>query len=455
MLKLHQTKQVNLDPFFVQATNHHQQLIRCNISDQLLSNIAVPVVFFYEKSIDYNLMIESLKEVLNDFPVFAGIMRNIDNYLHIDCNNKGVLFSITKDDCILGVVIKELLNTKAERLVNIINAKKTIRDQSPIMTIKLNYYACGGMSLGVCWHHAIGDMHTFMLFMKAWSNKANNKVYNFPLIVKDRDEYLQLNLKNNNNKVSGVRFLKTIDLLELVFYMLLNSDNYLPLVIYFSENELKNMQEEFSRMNNKKLTVNDSLCSHLFDLITKFDDYDKDRYLSVAINYRDRVKLPLNILGNFISTIIIPNKKIANSFHLAKNIRELVDNFQSLHMDFFATKEFIEKKGGIKNIGRFIPKAIDPVKRTLLITNWSKFGVYDVIFGESKPFFFTPFGNSSFPWVSSITEGMLNQGLIYSALLPIKLVKKMILENNLREIHKYRDSDEVIPDFIEELKWLL
>ena len=120
MLKLHQTKQVNLDPFFVQATNHHQQLIRCNISDQLLSNIAVPVVFFYEKSIDYNLMIESLKEVLNDFPVFAGIMRNIDNYLHIDCNNKGVLFSITKDDCILGVVIKELLNTKAERLVNII-----------------------------------------------------------------------------------------------------------------------------------------------------------------------------------------------------------------------------------------------------------------------------------------------------------------------------------------------
>ena len=321
MLKLHQTKQVNLDPFFVQATNHHQQLIRCNISDQLLSNIAVPVVFFYEKSIDYNLMIESLKEVLNDFPVFAGIMRNIDNYLHIDCNNKGVLFSITKDDCILGVVIKELLNTKAERLVNIINAKKTIRDQSPIMTIKLNYYACGGMSLGVCWHHAIGDMHTFMLFMKAWSNKANNKVYNFPLIVKDRDEYLQLNLKNNNNKVSGVRFLKTIDLLELVFYMLLNSDNYLPLVIYFSENELRNMQEEFSKMNDKKLTVNDSLCSHLFDLITKFDDYDKDRYLSVVINYRDRVKLPLNILGNFISTIIIPNKKIANSFHLAKNIR--------------------------------------------------------------------------------------------------------------------------------------
>ena len=48
--------------------------------------------------------------------------------------------------------------------------------------------------------------------------------------------------------------------------MLLNSDNYLPLVIYFSENELRNMQEEFSKMNDKKLTVNDSLCSHLFDL---------------------------------------------------------------------------------------------------------------------------------------------------------------------------------------------
>ena len=159
--------------FLVQANNHTQQLITCATVDQLVKNLPVSVVFFYKKSIHHNLLIDALKKVLSDFPIFAGTLKNIDNIFHIDCNNKGLLFSVTKDDCTLNYLLEKLSIIEKKRLVDIINPKTVISAQSPIMTIKINNFTCGGISIGVCWHHSIGDMHTFMCFMKAWSNTVN------------------------------------------------------------------------------------------------------------------------------------------------------------------------------------------------------------------------------------------------------------------------------------------
>ena len=107
-----------------------------------------------------------------------------------------------------------------------------------------------------------------------------------------------------------------------------------------------------------------------------------------------------------------------------------------------------------KKIDRFVATGIDPVKRSLLITSWANFGVYDVTFGDSKPFYFTPLGDYPFPWLSSITEGFSNEGLIYSALLPSKLTKKLKLEDNLKKIHKYRDQKDEMPELAGKLGWL-
>ena len=123
--------------FLVQANNHTPQVITCSITDKLLRNFPVSVVFFYRKSIDYNLLVDALKKILSDFPIFAGTLTNINSNLCIDCNNKGVLFSITEEDCILEQFLDDFLIIKKERLVNTINSKKAISSQSPTMTIKL------------------------------------------------------------------------------------------------------------------------------------------------------------------------------------------------------------------------------------------------------------------------------------------------------------------------------
>lgn len=157
----------------------------------------------------------------------------------------------------------------------------------------------------------------------------------------------------------------------------------------------------------------------------------------------------------FISFINILSNQRIEPFQLAKDIRESVDNFQRLHMNFFATKEYIEQYGGIEKIERFISTSIDPIKRTLTVTNWANFDVYDVIFGDSQPFYFTPFGDTPFPWLSAIVQSFSNDGLVYYVTLPSKLAKKLMQEGNLRKIHQYRNPQETIPEEIEKLEWLL
>ena len=143
------------------------------------------------------------------------------------------------------------------------------------------------------------------------------------------------------------------------------------------------------------------------------------------------------------------------TFEIAKNIKESIDNFAELHLDYFSTKKYIKQNGSSRKSDRFISTTIDPLKRTLLITNWSNFGVYDIVFGDSKPFFFSYFGNSPFPWLSSIVEGFDNQGLIYSVWLPKELAKKMMQEDNLNKMHQYRDREEILPEYVRKLEWLL
>ena len=156
-----------------------------------------------------------------------------------------------------------------------------------------------------------------------------------------------------------------------------------------------------------------------------------------------------------IAFAILPSIAGGLALELANDLRKSLDNFGHLHMDFFSTKEYIEQKGGVKRIDKFVLKGVDPGRRGLVITSWAKFGVYDVVFGESKPFFFMPLSDFPVPWISSIVEGFSNDGLLYSADLPTKLAKKLMQEDNLNKIHKYRDDKEVMPELAGKLGWLL
>ncbi|MEM9947816.1 MAG: hypothetical protein AAF810_17400 [Cyanobacteria bacterium P01_D01_bin.36] len=57
--------------------------------------------------------------------------------------------------------------------------------------------------------------------------------------------------------------------------------------------------------------------------------------------------------------------------------------------------------------------------------------------------------------MSTIVEGVANQGLIYSAILPQKLIDKLTQPDALQVLHQYRDSNDEPPDYLAQFPWLL
>ncbi len=440
--------------FLVTAKKHTPILIKCSVADKLLSNIPVPVVFFYKKEIPIDKLVETLSQVLIDFPVFSGVIDYINGDLHINCNNQGVLFSITKNNQRLDDTLNSFPTLKAKHLVDLVNPKKAKSKKTPIFTIKVTCFSCGGMAIGACWHHSLGDMHTFMYLMRAWSDTMNHLEYNKPLIIEDREHYSESRIEDNHYDDPGLRYLEGKEIIRYMFYMMFRARNKREIKFYFSENELRNMCDAYSDKAGIRLSRNDSLCAHVFGIINEIDVFTPERLLSIAVEYRRRTNFPCELLGNYITTLRFNEEQNPDSGTLAKNIRKAVNDFQN-RFDYFSSKKYLVQHPHANQLDRFIAKAIDPLNKALVITNWSNFGVYDVSFNGAKPFFFTPLGEFPFPWLTFISEGPEKQGLVYCANLPNPLCDKLVQNESVQRVHQYQNPNEILPDSISKLKWLL
>ncbi|MEL6900215.1 MAG: vinorine synthase, partial [Cyanobacteria bacterium J06606_4] len=223
---------------------------------------------------------------------------------------------------------------------------------------------------------------------------------------------------------------------------------------YFSEGELQSMQQAMSEQAGRKLSINDALCAHLLTLIADLDDAQQQaRSLAIVVNYRSKLNLPENLLGNLSESMNIMTRQADAPVDIAKRIREAVNTFKEKHFGFFATKRYVEQHGGMRKIRRFLNNGTDPIKRTLLISNLSGAGVYRIAFAGVKPFYFTLFRDYPLPWICSLIKGPLNRGVIYSAPLPRALARS--LTKNLPRLHQYRDPQEALPECVQQLPWLL
>lgn len=438
----------------VRANQKTSQVITCSTTDCLVNRFSISAIFFYREKLPSKLLIAALEKVLASFPLFSGRLKIVEGNLLIDCNNKGAQFSLHSKGYSLAWALDNLSQVRLYQLVNTIDARKALASQRPILSIRLTHFACGGTALGVCCHHSIGDMRTFMNFMKAWSAAVNGTPYSPPLVIENRNAYLQEKLASNENVLSNVRHITIGELLKLTAYVLTTARKQTSVKLYFSDSEIANMRQVFSEKAGQRLSRNDVLCAHIFSLITRLDNYDKDRYLGIPVDYRSKTGLSENLLGNLMDTINISVPKNACPFEVAKSIRKGINSFETDHLSVMPTHRYVEDNGGVKKSQRFVSKSVDPIRRAISITNWSKFGVYDIDFLDAKPLYFTSVDYSPVPWIFIIVNGFSNQGLICSANLPTKLAQRLKQPDSLKRLHQYRDRNEVRPSQIKHLAWL-
>ncbi len=405
----------------VKASHHQRHLIKCSLTDRFVLRVPVSVVFFYRQKIPSELIIESLQKVLADFPVFAGTILFQENELFIDCNNQGVRLKIVESSRNL---MKDFSKTNYTDPIDPKNG--------PVLTIQLNYYA-DGMAIGYTWNHTVGDMATFMEFLKALSACAKRQSYTLPLILKDRNEQIKLKEESSNYRLKRI---------ELIDFFHLFKEAITPkkiAYIYFTPEEINLLRDTLSNDLGYKISRNDALCAHLFDTLSQIRSGRKNA--TIVINFRSRLNMHPNILGNFVDTASVQLEKSQSLTTIAGMIHRAVKNYQ---FDYTDLSEFIRKVGGPKKINRIIPKVLLPQEKNLLITSWANFNVYSIDFGIEAPFLFLPVGKSPLPWVSNIVEGLNNQGLLVTLMLPSSATKRLLDPANLQYLHQFRSKQETL-----------
>jgi len=239
------------NPIYVQALHHSHRLIKCSLTDHFVSRLSVSVVFFYRQAIPAELIIRSLEKTLCDFPLFAGTLLLQDGQLFIDCNNRGVRITIVESSSCL------LEDFPSSSFIDPIDLKK-----GPVLTLQLNYFK-DGMAIGYNWHHSIGDMATFMEFLKSLSANAKNHAQQLPTIHPDRGQLLKQEKGTPNSR------LKQLSLIDLFYLM---KDALTPkknIYLYFTDEEINELRTTFCHKLGHKLTRIEALCAHLIEALAE------------------------------------------------------------------------------------------------------------------------------------------------------------------------------------------
>ncbi|GMI93547.1 hypothetical protein like AT3G26040 [Hibiscus trionum] len=162
-------------------TPEHLRTYKLCLFDQLAPPVYVPISLFYSagdgnhpgKSSDH--LKDSLSKILTHYYPFAGRLN--DDGLTVDCNDDGAVFVEARVSCELSFVVDEPENEVLERLLplnpRLHQAQLSAGGGNPVMLgVQVNYFACGGVAIGVCISHVIADGAAAAGFLKAWSRFA-------------------------------------------------------------------------------------------------------------------------------------------------------------------------------------------------------------------------------------------------------------------------------------------
>lgn len=449
---MQQEKQTKQKKRVIKAANQTTGEVKCSITDHILKNLPIPVVFFYKESIQEEIIINAFEEVFNDFPVYTGRLKPTEEQLVIQCTNEGASFSSEHLDITLDELAKNFPEHK-RTLADVINPEEANMGQSPLFTVSVKYLSCGGMSLGLCWHHSLGDMHSFVLFIQAFAKKVEGKEYTRPLGITDRHAYLLEKIKKNANPRPGCYPMKFLKKIQLILYMLFKAKKKTTLRFYFSDNELAEMKAHYSKQTALTLSTNDILTAYIERAISSAEKRKKERIISLTVNYRKHEELPDNLCGNYLSSQLVSCKPGDRVVTIAEKMRKGLNNYKEHYFNYQVQTEYIRDKIGFKQLDNVVSRSFDPVAGTILTTNWNKFPNSDIKFGTVKPFFFTGIGSARFTHLSSFTKGFNEQGLIYNITLPDSLAKKIKKPAVLERLHRFRKEPDQTMNA--QMPWLL
>ncbi len=422
---------------------HAQRLeVRCNVGDAIVANLAVHIVFFFERHLDTRALTGAFAHALANLPIFAGRLAVDDGRMRIRCEGQGVPFTSVSSGRTLREAIRSASEDTGLWLIDPVNGASARLGWGPLCKVRVTQLADDATAIGFSWHHAIGDMQTAMHFMNAWAAAAADKPLAEPLIVEDRAAYLDEHLPADGAREPGVRCLGLSELARGALYLAKDARKQRTLSFYFGDDEIARMRDAYG--NRMRLSANDVVCAHVCEALMNADPAVDRRTLAIAVNARNRCGLDPMLIGNIITTLNLDLRRGEAASSIAERIRHDVDHFADEHCDMRINQQLLDAAGTWR-AARCVSTAFNPARWNPLITNLSGFGVYRIHFEDTFPSYCTLLMKLPVAGVGALAEGADGRGLVFQMALPPKEFQAMSSPAIREHMHRFRRAGDEIP----------
>ncbi|MFF1920187.1 acyltransferase [Streptomyces sp. NPDC058221] len=417
-------------------------VVQCGSTDATYVERYVAVAFFFERAVNGEDLADGLRRALGLVPVFGGRLRAGGDALEIVCSDAGVPMTVLDVDASLSDAVREATHPDwglTER-VDVMNEPLEAR---PLLTVRICRLADGAMTLGCTWNHSVGDMGSFMQFIRVWSALVEGITPPEVLIVDDRDGYLDRVLPREGSGQPICQPLSRDELTGAGHRMPPMREDNGTVQICFGDDEVRRMRQMFGGEPSRPLSSNDVLCAHL---VTTFRGMEADPVpwnLSVPVDLRPRLGVPAEFLGNLVQSMFLPCPPMETADVLAARIRSGLDDFTQSHLCMRSDRAFVGPVGRSR-FHRCAPVAFDPAHRTFIVTNWSRAGAYGVSFDGQHPVFFSPVVSSRAPlsWFGFLNRGFGDRGFLLTAVVPARLAEHLRSPEGRAAVHRFVDPAE-------------
>jgi Transferase family len=425
--------------------------IRCNVGDAIVANLAIHIVFFFERHLDTGALTRAFAHALTNLPIFAGRMAMVDGTMRIRCEGQGVPFTSVSSIRTLREAIRSASEDIGLWLIDPVNGATARWGLGPLCKVRVTQLADDATAIGVSWHHAIGDMQTLMHLMNAWAAAAADKPLAEPLIVEDRAAYLDEHLPADGAREPGVRCLGLAEFAHSALYLAKDARKQRTLNLYFGEEEIARMRDAYgNRMRSPfpgrslRLSANDVVCAHVSEALMKADPTVDRRTLAIAVNARNRCGLDPMLVGNIITTLNLDLRRGEAAGSIAERIRHSVDHFADEHCDMRINQQFLDAAGAWR-AARCVSTAFNPNRWNPLVSNLSGFGVYRIQFEDTFTSYYTMLMKLPVAGLGALVEGADGRGLVFQMSLPPKEFEAASGPAIREHMHRFRGAGDDIP----------
>ncbi|QWF84534.1 acyltransferase [Amycolatopsis sp. CA-230715] len=414
-------------------------VVRCGLIDSMTIDMAVVATFFYDRTLDVDRLADGLSRALDLVPVFGGRIRGDTASAEIVCSDSGVPMTVTEVDRTLAdtITLAGAFGYPSE---------PTGAGELPLLAIRVSRLADGGTVVGCSWNHTVGDTHSFMLLMRAWSACVDGGEIPAVDIVDDRDAFLDRVLPPQGDVAADYTEIGPGDAEGIMRRLSSSAAQPTETVqLAFTEAEVARLRDALRVKAGRWLSASDAVSAHVLTSLAGLEDPPKARDLTVPVNIRRPLGLSASVIGNLLGKIELPYAPDISPERLAASLRGAIEGYPVSHLNLRANLEFLAKPDR-RFLQTFVPTAVLSERPSTVLTNWAGFGAYDITFDGNRPRFFSPRGDMAFPWMGLLSEGPDRAGLICTIGVPEYLAARLRTPGAGAAMHRYRaDHDAVSP----------